>query len=532
MNLIKTFLLLCLLASKFLVAQTPVDSLLAVTRISENDSVIANAYNKLTYEYQMINYDSSFYFANKALYHAKRSNSSIELSTSYKNLGRIYAGMDQVDFALEYLSQALQLDSIIGDKSGEGRTLMGIGNVYAYLGNISLSMNFTRKALKVFTDLSDTSGIHNAFVNLGINYLDKKDYDSALFCFDQSINIYGNISDPDVLAQHYLNLGDLYLDQGNDLIKALENLDMAAKYAKESNNQLILWWCILYKGKAYLELNDFKKAKSFIDECNLMLEKSGIGDYQNLYGLYSIFYTLDGDYENALHYTNLLMDTKDSLYSENAIKRTSEFQVLYTTMLKEDEIHLLKSEEEIQKLRTNLLFITVLLTVLLIIILIFILRQRMTKSKIEKQKLQEDLDQKNKVLANNALFLVQKNEMIVKIVEKLNVAFINLKPENQPVVKGIISDLELNLTNVTWKEFEMRFQQVHDTYYINIQNEFPDLSPGDLKLCALLRLNLSTKDIASITQKTPESVDVARSRLRKKLNIDKSINLVRFLMKY
>ena len=80
-----------------------------------------------------------------------------------------------------------------------------------------------------------------------------------------------------------------------------------------------------------------------------------------------------------------------------------------------------------------------------------------------------------------------------------------------------------------WQEFEIRFQEVHSTFYTKLQDQFPNLSPNELKLCAFLRLNMTTKDIASITYQSDTSIRMARFRMRKKLGLNQEENLVSFL---
>ncbi len=81
----------------------------------------------------------------------------------------------------------------------------------------------------------------------------------------------------------------------------------------------------------------------------------------------------------------------------------------------------------------------------------------------------------------------------------------------------------------TWKEFELRFQEVHSDFYTKLNDSFPNLTNNEKKLCAFLRLNMTTKEISAITYQSITSITVARSRLRKKIGIDKDENLVSFL---
>ncbi|NLO49679.1 MAG: hypothetical protein GX103_00750, partial [Bacteroidales bacterium] len=80
-----------------------------------------------------------------------------------------------------------------------------------------------------------------------------------------------------------------------------------------------------------------------------------------------------------------------------------------------------------------------------------------------------------------------------------------------------------------WTEFEVRCQQVHNDFYTKLNERFPNLSANEKRLSAFLRLNMSTKEISAITYQSPNSITVARSRLRKKLGLDTDENLISFL---
>jgi hypothetical protein len=82
-----------------------------------------------------------------------------------------------------------------------------------------------------------------------------------------------------------------------------------------------------------------------------------------------------------------------------------------------------------------------------------------------------------------------------------------------------------------WKEFECRFQQVHEQFYKTLTERFPDLTPSERRLCAFLKLNMTTKEISAMTRQNAKSIDVARTRLRKKLNLTGTDqNLITFLV--
>ncbi len=148
---------------------------------------------------------------------------------------------------------------------------------------------------------------------------------------------------------------------------------------------------------------------------------------------------------------------------------------------------------------------------------------------LEKAVLKQELDLRNKELTTNVMYLVQKNEYITDIAERVISIKKNLSDTNSNVIDKLISDLQSNSDDKVWKEFEIRFQEVHQDFYSRLNARFPDLTPNEKKLAAFLRLNMTTKDISAITFQSPDSIKIARSRLRKKLGLPQEANIIAFL---
>ncbi len=144
-------------------------------------------------------------------------------------------------------------------------------------------------------------------------------------------------------------------------------------------------------------------------------------------------------------------------------------------------------------------------------------------------RLSSEIEFKNKEITAKAMFLIQKDELINKSIDKLN-SISKLKyTDIQAQIIMLINELKLNLKDERWKEFETCFEKVHETFYSNLNIKFPDLTPNEKKLCAFLKLNLSTKEICALTQQSLKSVEIARTRLRQKLNLISTDNLTSFI---
>jgi hypothetical protein len=251
------------------------------------------------------------------------------------------------------------------------------------------------------------------------------------------------------------------------------------------------------------------------------------------YELSELYKDMD-QYKDAFYYHKVFKNVGDSLFDTRNKEKIAQLEM---TLMFEHENKI--NELQLEKTRYKY-FLMAFAIVSLSIVFILVygrLRIKIKHSKIEQenlilesQQLKKEIDFKNRELATNVMYLVKKNELINFISEKLLKAKSVFKKERQEVVQEIILELQSNIDTDIWKTFEERFTAVHKEFYQKLNDRFPFLTENDKKLCALLRLNMSTKDIAAITHQNPHSIDVARTRLRKKMNLSNmEITLVAFL---
>lgn len=152
---------------------------------------------------------------------------------------------------------------------------------------------------------------------------------------------------------------------------------------------------------------------------------------------------------------------------------------------------------------------------------------------MEKRELEEDVVDKSKELTNYTMLLAKKRELITEIKAELQALKEAAKNEtNRTTVRNIIRKITMHLNDEEYlKVFEINFERVHKEFFDELKKHFPDLSPKELRLCALVRMNLTNKDIAPILNISIRGVETARYRLRKRLSIDHEENMVAFLDK-
>jgi len=378
--------------------------------------------------------------------------------------------------------------------------------------------------------------------NLGITHQNEGNADSALYYYYKGIEIASEIkSNEYIFGNLYNNIGSLYLSidavamARKPILKALKIRQLSGNIAGQASSHEFL--------SKYFQLTNQPDSARYHSQKAYQLAvvvastdlKSRIAE--NLYLLYKSQKNAD----SALKYHELYKAHDDSLNHENTIKEITRIE-LTSQFQEKKQLQLL--EQKKRELRYIILGLALVLS-LVIFILLFLLsqnrlrRMRLAKSneellrknvELERKNLSRELELKNKELTTNVMYLIRKNEFIKQIAEELSSHSQTFKKENQDLIRRIVRNLDKAQQTDIWDEFEIRFQQVHNAFYEKLMEINPELSLNERRLCAFLRLNMTTKEIASITGQSPRSIEVARTRLRKKLNLTNSdISLTDFL---
>ena len=160
-------------------------------------------------------------------------------------------------------------------------------------------------------------------------------------------------------------------------------------------------------------------------------------------------------------------------------------------------------------------------------------KQEAALSKVESEKLENEIKHKNSALASATMHLVQKGEMMqrlqgeLQVLAKKDLSKEAIKKDINKIIRLLQQDGQLD---EDWERFEYHFDQVHGHFLSRLRTEHPQLSPNDYKLCAYLRMNLTTKEIAPLMNISVRGVEASRYRLRKRLDLPNNTNLVEFIM--
>ncbi|MBV6641379.1 MAG: two component regulator three y domain-containing protein [Cyclobacteriaceae bacterium] len=153
-------------------------------------------------------------------------------------------------------------------------------------------------------------------------------------------------------------------------------------------------------------------------------------------------------------------------------------------------------------------------------------------TRLRNEKLRAEIDHKNRELATNTMHLINKNEFMLSLKESIQAVAKNGQ-DHKDSLKKIIKDIDRNLSEDDgWEQFTRHFDQVHGDFLTNIKNKHPKLTPQEIKLCAYLRMNMTSKEIANLLNISVRGVEISRYRLRKKLELDHDTNLVSYMLHF
>ncbi len=454
--------------------------------------------------------------------------------TAYNDMAIVYTEQGKIIKALQLYKKALDMVEMENCECGAGAIYNNVASIYSDIDSVDKSKIYFEKALEIFKKEADEIGVGAAYSNLGDYYMKKKQFAEAESFFYKVLEIYRKNADPETGFYAYINLGNINGETKN-FISAHTFLDSAAMINSSSNSRYYNAMLAIDRGKLFLHQNDKKEARQYLEEA-LNISKSLNANFL-IKESASLLYKLQADsddYKSAFENLQLIKTISDSTSSINNSANMAHLQEAFA-LEQEKQAKYLAAEKLIASKNRNLFHWTlaVLGAALIIGFLSFHLYRQKVKIReagMERDKLSIDLEGKNKEITSKVMYLARKNELIKSISSKLAGNQRNLSTSNRKVVQEIIHELKTGQDDDVWREFEIRFMEVHQSFYKKMKTDFPSLSQNDMRLCAFLKLNLSTKDIAGITFQSIGSIEVARARLRKKLGISNTnANLTEFI---
>lgn len=454
------------------------------------------------------------------------------------SFGALYCDMRMYAEGFACFSKGLEFCKNINDAYLTSLLEINTANILNQMGRHEETIELCKKNLAHTTDLAISK--HIIYLILAESYRQKSPYDITLKYYDSAFStsatrhdesrcltnkalLYYNIEDYENSRQTFRFVLDNYRDEmfkdaeilamgyygfvlglESKSDSAMNYIDSAIIKAREYNFPSLEMECYASKSKLQYKYGEFEGfSETIMKYLALRDSLDVIGDQQRL----------------------------EKAWLSNEFKKT------------EEQLRLEKELSDVKNGRAKVRLYMVIFglgSIVVILALAFNRRNMLIKNKniqlknneLKEEMLTKEIEMRNRELTAKALVQAQRQELLAEMTSKLK-AIVDDKRKLSQNLNEVISDMEKYKTSNTPEDFDYYFTQTNPDFYKHLLADFPNLTTYEQRLCAFLKLNLSTKDIAAISNISIDSARVARTRLRKSLKLtDTDKDLVVFLSKY
>lgn len=417
-----------------------------------------------------------------------------------------------IDLQYKLLSKALEFNLM----PEQAVIYNNISSVYYEQKAYQTTIDMLLKAVEINEQNKDKEKLFVNYNNLSAAYVGLKNYEKAIEYAFLALHQLSNLGDQDVKMLLQRNIASIYL--------ILNELSLSEKYLSEVKNYQEKRGQNHYLSDTYKLMGDLCAKQKRIDLADIYYNKAIVIDKNKnhlakVIKAYAQFCRQKGDLSAAYAWLDKYILLKDSiLESEDNTKLTSITDMyLDEQKLRTEEARQIVFMRERYMITVIVLVIVVLLTSCLIYM---ILRYFYRKRKL----LELQISEQARTLTSVSLDILKREEMMTCLIDELTLLQQEISPKSEKIrskIRGIISDM-LKQRGVEKKTY---FEEMNLKFYNDLLKKHPSLTSRDLRLCGLIRLGLSTKEIADITCKEVRSVESARNRLRKKCNLSQQTDL-------
>jgi len=409
------------------------------------------------------------------------------------NTANIYLVLGDYGTAYEYYNKSMKAAEVIEYVSGQAAALDGMAILYGEWKEYTLALEHLKQSSHIYEMNKDALGMAVVTGNMGTVYQKSGDNQRALEHFQSSLMLSQQIDAHEEEIAAYYNLGNIeyasedYEQAEHFYQKGLEKSEQTQMKSKIFRGQYLL-------GRTYSRQGKNNEARDYLTK---LLDHTTEFNDKHLRlevhrELVELFEKIN-EYEQAFHHYRGYHKLEREVFSEESHERTKKLQVLH-------RVEQAEKQREIYR--------------------------------ITSEHLQQENEGQKKELASKAMYLSQKNELLGKIRKTLRTIAQRAEQPTAIAIQSVVQDIEGALADdQTWEVFKEQFQKIQQPFMQALTEQCSSLSPLEVRVCALMKLNLSSKEISRILNVAPRSIEMYRYRIRKKLALDASDNLTAFLMR-
>ncbi|HYG51969.1 MAG TPA: tetratricopeptide repeat protein [Flavobacteriales bacterium] len=508
---------------------------------THNDQETGHMYNLFGLNYaETGNYKNAVRVYNKAVEIYRRIHDTESEANTLTNLGIIHYNIGNYTVALESYFKGLKIYEKARDRHALSNTYNNIGLIYSEQKRYNKARNYYHKSLRIDESLDDVKGVAAAWNNLGTSYFHEQKYDSSLLCHRNALACAQKIGDKKIISHSFINMGGIYTNK-KLFVQADSCLNLALELKRQISDmqgEALVW---LNFGRLQLAQQETVKALESFKASYALAQKTGsvkiIRDASQ--ALYEV-YTIMGNKDEALVFYKNYQLYKDSLANATMQNKLYALEMAREGEKTRAEIALLHTEKTIERNRK----ITYAITAVLVLMAgaLMVSRQRIKTSKekqlrvsekekhrLQQENLRMEITQRETELAfnrqelmNYTRMLLEKNQLLEEItrnLEELDLSVNELKERNRVDKIEKLTEARI-LTDDDWNRFKKLFEKVFPGFFIKLKEAYPGITAAEIRLAALIKLKLNSREIATMTGVSAESVKKTRQRIRKKMGME------------
>ena len=463
--------------------------------------------------------------------------------------GDLYQIKGQFNLAAKYHLQSLQLFEAIGDESRMGDALLKLGEAHLYGERYDDAEIHLKKAAELYKKVNDQYYLRQCYDNLAYTFLRQEQYDKAESWYKKAEAISRELEDTYGLAGAFEGYELIAFAKGQYELAQLHNQSAIELYTQNEDRYNLSWRQvnranILHKAG---KINEAIQQNTIAE--NQFKELDAPSGLRKVYENYYLFHKDLGQTNKALVALEKYNEINDSLFNVETKTEIEELQLTYEVEKKDQEIQLLAKDKalltasaQVDQLKRQRLTWGLILLGLLASLIIYsqyitrkrnqkIQEERLKRKALELEKQTLEKQQLERELAAQILQFCRKNELLQSVKQEVAAIAHHDVSGNKSKLQKLERSIEFDMkSDQDWTQFLSTFEKVHPDFIVRLREKVERLTPAEHRLACLFKINLSSKEIATLLNISDEGVKKARYRLRKKLNLNKEINLQEWVM--
>ncbi len=445
-------------------------------------------------------YDLALQYILDVIDYQEAESDSMRLTYSYNIMGRIYQSLNDYEQALRSYEESVLIAKAQGVISQKTVSINNILALYAsHFDDHEKVGEYFTKGIKLAEEATDYNSLLSLNHNMGVRYRRTGEHEQALDYYRKAMTYFDKASDRRVKNHLLKSMGKVFI--------SLVQTDSADYYLNRA-------------------LQEAQTLQSKRQQSEILLAMSELDSIKGV------------PYSALRHYKQGIA-LRDSIMSKERLARVEELLIMHETERKDYEIQKIQQRKKLRtvRYRNTIIVFALLSSVIFLAFTVYykknlIARKNFLYHKKEKELQDMMLKAQHQEICSKVFALLRSQDLLESLKTQLHEIKGDednrIENDSLNALRNTIMHHENN--NALWYDFQTRFNELSDGFINRLAKKHPSLSPSEIRLCAMLRMQLSSKEIAEISNRTIRTIEQARFKVRKKMGLSSKENLTKHIL--